>query len=112
MSNGPMNLVSTFTGPLFNPGDTLTRTFWLTPLGGCPEMLASVTGDTTMGQVSTMPVSFKAEYSITEAIGFTAVRAGDSFSIDDSVKVPEPATLGLFALGFAGLGFTRRKRRN
>jgi hypothetical protein len=114
MSSGPMTLVSSFTGLLFNPSDTLTRTFMVTPNGGSPIMLGSVSGNTTMGQVFTMPESFTGPYSITEAILFSAVQAGDSFSIDDSVTtpVPEPATLGLLALGFAGVGFARRKRKN
>jgi PEP-CTERM motif-containing protein len=114
MSSGPMTLVSGFTGPLFNPSDTLTRTFMVTPNGGSPIMLGSATGDTTMGQVFKMPESFTGPYSITESILFKAIRAGDSFSIDDSVttSVPEPATLGLLALGFAGVGFARRKRKN
>jgi hypothetical protein len=114
MSSGPMTLVSSFTGPLFNPSDTLTRTFMVTPNGGGPITLGSATGDTTMGQVLTVPESFMGPYSITESIVFNAIRAGDSFSIDDSVttSVPEPATLGLLALGFACVGFARRKRKN
>lgn len=114
-SSGPMTLMSAFTGPLFNPSDTLTRTFVVTPNGGSPIMLGSATGDTTMGQVFTMPESFTGPYSITESIVFTAAKAGDSFSIDDSVtttSVPEPATLSLLALGLAGVGFARRRRRN
>jgi PEP-CTERM motif len=114
LSSRPMTLVSSFTGLLFNPSDTLTRTFTVTPNGGSPIMLGSVTGDTTMGKVFTMPESFTGPYSITESILFKAITAGDSFSIDDSVRtsVPEPATLGLLALGFAGVGFARRKRKN
>lgn len=114
MSSGPMNLVSSFTGLLFNPSDTLTRTFMVTPNGGSPITLGSVTGGTTAGKVFTMPQSFTGPYAITESIVFNAVRAGDSFSVDDSVTtgVPEPATLGLLALGFAGVGFARRKRKN
>jgi len=114
MSGGPMTLVSSFTGPLFNPSDTLTRTFMVTPNGGSPIMLGSATGDTTMGQVFKTPESFTGPYSITESILFNAVRAGDSFSIDDAVtsSVPEPATLGMLALGFAAVGFARRKRKN
>ncbi len=86
----------------------------VTPNGGSPIMLGSVSGDTTTGQVFSMPQSFTGPYSITEAILFKAVQAGDSFSIDDSVTtpVPEPATLGLLALGFAGVGFARRKRKS
>ena len=115
MSSGPMSLKSSFTGPLFDPSDTFTRTFMVTPNGGSPITLGSVTGDTTIGRVFTTPESFTGPYSLTEAIVFDAVKAGDSFSIDDSVTttaVPEPATLGLLALGFAGVGFARRKRNN
>jgi hypothetical protein len=114
ISSGPMTLLSSFTGPLFNPNDTLTRTFMVTPNGGSPIMLGSVSGDTTMGQVFSMPESFTGPYSITESILFRAIEAGDSFSIDDSVTtpVPEPAMFGLLWLGFAGVGFARRKRKN
>jgi len=85
MSSGPMTLVSSFTGLLFNPSDTLTRTFMVTPNGGSPITLGSVTGGTTAGKVFAMPESFTGPYSIRELIVFNAVRTGDSFSIDDSV---------------------------
>lgn len=112
-----MSLTGSFTGPLFNPSDTLTRTFTITPNGGSPIVLGSVTGDTTMGKVFQIPGSFTGSYSISESILFNAVKAGDSFSIDDSVttpttSVPEPATLGLLMLGSAAVGFARRKRKS
>jgi hypothetical protein len=48
---------------------------------------------------------------IASAIGLSL---GFASHIDDSVTtpVPEPETLGLLALGFAGVGLARRKRKN
>ncbi len=47
--------------------------------------------------------------------------AGDDFTVDDlsltgvpnvpAAPVPEPATLGIFGVGLAGLGWMRRRRK-
>jgi len=50
--------------------------------------------------------------SLTEKILITATGAGAKLSADDSVNVPEPASLALLGVGILGLGFVAGRKRS
>jgi len=52
--------------------------------------------------------------SVSTEFGTSWINLGDryAFNLTNKVQVPEPATLALFGIGLAGLGFARKKRKS
>ena len=93
--------------------DSTTVTF-----GGYSQTFLLSSGDVTDGIVSDQLVTVSSP--TTAFLTFTSNTPGNIGSVLDNVlitssapsAVPEPATLALMSLGFAGLGFSRRKRKS
>lgn len=99
-------------------GDREIRTGWnllvqRTPAGvftygfangaiGTPVPLSFSTADTTVTSASFAGMNYRTPATGDNAFGF------DNFRV---VAIPEPATLALLGLGFAGLGFSRRRKQ-
>jgi hypothetical protein len=107
-ANAPSTFLSTFTGQLTNA--TATRSFYIDPTnnGLLTTLLGStLLGNETFAQVLNLPGAF----SLTEQIVLTANGVGAYLSSDDSVRVPEPASLGILGIAMLGLGTITRRRR-
>lgn len=84
--------------------------------GSYDKVFTLVSGDVTSGVVSDQLITVSAP--TTAYLTFASNTPGNVGTLLDNVvlssapatSVPEPATLGLLGLGFAGLGFRRRRR--
>ena len=94
---------------------------------GTTEVLIYFSDGTTSGPYDVTPVDgtqpdfFGFESNLADIIGAdiyavdptceTGGSCGYGFAVDNFVFAPEPGTMGIFALGVAGLGALRRRRR-
>lgn len=109
LGTGAMSFDTQFTAPVFQ-GLSVTRSFWFDPTNtgvASGTSLGSITGQN--GSFDTM-VTNTGMYALVEAIDITSPTVRGTLSSDDSVRVPEPMSLGLVGLGLAAVGLMRRRK--
>ena len=102
---GLASFTSAFSGEISNA--SVTRAFFADPADAGARTVALGSTTSTGGGASTL-ADFTAPYSLTEVITVTA--AGAILSSDDSVRVPEPASVALLGFGLFGIGMVARRR--